>query len=554
MDTRNYERQKNTGKNMKLWIILFSFFLTIFMGAMELPKIVKAAEPTISVKEINYLNSTITLQLNSRDTQVFYSNSQKKTWDIVEGKINSDNTITMDISWITPSSNYVITFKGNYSTGIATVVIPKQATNFRATYNKAQSTVSFSNEGTRTVQWRKKGSSTWKTVDANTIAKEMSYLYTNGATVVFRLAPTNGTSATDYGFRASNEATVIITKKTAAPSITVNGSRFLIAAKKGMAYRTVNSDGTETDWTSVGGTANLMLTDIAPQVMYSADSTEQKEVTLQFRANATSSSQISKIATIMVPVQEGPPNEDKYGISLKYTSSSTLALQVKAATSTMPFEYTVVKEGFDLDYQTAVWTPITANTAVSISKTQAPKGSHIYLRKKSTDASAGAAFTLASAEIDVTGGNGVLYPDAMVASSVTTLITTSGVCKIDNSSAYLTFTLYSPVETTVSAIDFYDSYGNKRGTVTSKSTVSANSKSTGVNDKYIITTKITSTESINNVTKEVLYAYITLANSEVIRSSQEAGILLYLYPNSKLNNPSEDNYTNDFKRIYESTD
>jgi len=540
--------QKQRIKTSRVYISAILLLLALVVYATQ-AKTASAAS-SITVTEINYLESTVTLKVNG-DTKVYFSDSKKTTWDEVPGDIGSDSKITMDISWIPVTQNYVLNFKGDVSTDIVSVTIPKQATNFKASFNKAKGVVTFSNAGTRTVEWRKDGSTAWNTVDTNTFAAQLSYLFDNGAVLRFRLAPVNGTSSMDVGARASKEVAVTISKKAAAPNVTVNGSSFTIAVKKGMAYRYVNADGTTTDWTTISSSASLLLSDVAAKALYREGGTTQSKVTLQFRSNASSSSMVSKIATVTVPVQEGPPDENTYGISLSYLSSSSLSLTVKAASSTVPFEYTVVEADDELSYTSASWTTVSSSTAVTLTKAKAPAGSHIYVRKKSVAATDTVDFALASQEIDITGTQGVVYPDALTATTLTTLITTAGVCRTDDSSSYLSFTFYSPTQTTVSSVRFIDSYGISAGTVTCKSTVSKNASSTSNNDKYIITTKITSTSTIDTATEKLLYAELTLANSEVITSTDQSGLRLYIYPGSTLNNPkNDDTYTGEFNRIY----
>ncbi len=533
---------------------LTSSLFVMMIFTLILPRHASAAS-SIFVKEINYENSTITLQLNSGDTEVYFSDSAKKNWIPVPGKISNNNTVTMDISWVPVTKNYVMTFKGNASTSVSSVTIPKQMTNFKATYNKVKGLMSFSNVGSRTIQWRKKGSTTWNTVNTSTISAEMNYLCTNGATVYFRLAPINGNSFAS-GSRPSKEVTINIPKKASAPSVLVDGSAFTIAVKKGMAYRTLYADGTTSNWTTVSSNTNLLLRSIALSVFSDAE-TAQAAVTLQFRTNATSANQVSKITTVRIPIQEDAPNADTYGISLNYTSSTTMSLQVKAASTTTPFEYTIVEKDKELNYQKASWTAITSSNAVSLNKDTAPAGCHIYVRKKSMNTSTSDNFTLASKEIDITGSTGNAFPDSPVASSLTTLISTAGVCKTSRMSSYLTFYLYCSTQTTVSSISFLDAYGINKGTVSCKSTVAKNANSTNSNDRYIITTKITSTGNIDTATEQMLYAKITLANSDVITSTPTAGVLLYLYPASKVNNPEDDDtkeFATKFERVYLSSD
>ncbi len=545
-----------TRKNLRNYLNpggLAASFLLLLAVVLLNHRSVNAAQVGIQVKEIDYYNSTLTLQCNSKDTAVWFSDSSKKKWEALPGPASGGQTITMDISWISPSTSYTLNFKGDYSESIVSVTIPKQVSNFKASFNKQKGSVTFTNAGNRTIQWRKKGSSVWKVLNADTHNAEISNYFTNGIQLYYRLAPVNGTGSLSPGMRASNEAFLTVPKKAAAPSITVNGSRFSIPVKRGMAYRKLNSDGSMSEWTTFTATKDLLLNDIAPEVLYNGNTTG-KEAMLQFRTNASSSSQVSNIATITIPVQKPAPGEEAYGIALSYTSSSALSLSVKAASASTPFEYTVVGKDKDLNYQIATWKTINTSSAVSVSKSTAPEGSSIYIRQKATEASSASGFALPSVALNLTGSNGVVYPPAAKAAQLTTLVSTSGVCRTGNSSGYLTFFLYSPTQTTVSAIEFYDAYGNNKGTVPSKSSVTVNTKSTGPEDKYLITTRITSTESINTLTEETLYANITLANQEVIRSTADQGVLLYLYPGTVVSNPVDQDFSTNFKRIYLSND
>ena len=149
-----------------------------------------------------------------------------------------------------------------------------------------------------------------------------------------------------------------------------------------------------------------------------------------------------------------------------------------------------------------------------ISNTDAPEGSRIYLRKKSVRASQDIEFSLASKEIEIIGANGVIYPKAATAKSLTTLVTTVGICNEDNTAGQLSFTLFSPTKTTVSSIEFKDQYGNSKGTATVKSTVASNSSAKNSSENYIITTKITNTGALNNATEKELFGTITFANGD----------------------------------------
>ena len=551
---------KNTAKcsrNTFLCIIASVLFLLTLAFGVFSPKTAYAAGAGISIQEINYDNSTITIKVNPGDTVVYFSDENRKTWEAIPTDIGTDRLVTLDISWISPASKYILTFKGDASTEVVKVTIPKQVSNFKASYNKVRGTVSFTNHYNRTIQWRKKDSYIWNTVNTDTFASQLEMLCTQGAAIYLRLAPTNGyivNGTLTESARPSKEISITVPKKTAAPNILINGSKFSIQLDKNMAYRTVASDGTLGEWKNVTTSANLWLKDIAGSALYTNSGTPQNEVTLQFRKNPTSTSQVSHIATVTVPIQEAPPSESEHGIEVNYTSSTTFALQIKAASETKPFEYTIVKPDDTLNYAAASWTSVTSNAEVTIKKEKAPAGSHVYVRKKSVSASDNVKFSLASKEIDITGSKGVQYPDSAQATTLKTLVTTAGVCNSENSAGNLTFTLYSPTKTTVSSISFRDQYGNTKGTVSLKSSVSMNSSSNLITDQYIITTKITSTVNLDAFTETKLYAYITLANNDVIESTVDSGVLLYIYPSSKINNSENKEYTSAFERLYSSTE
>lgn len=546
----NVNNIKNGYTIKLLKFILSSIATAVFLNLLIISGAVYAAYYPIEIKEINYEKSSITLKANDSSSQIYFSDSSQKNWEVIPGRLDSGNTITMDISWISQTANYTLNFKGDKGSEITSVTIPKQVTDFKAEFSAAKGTVIFSNTYNRTIQWRKKDSTVWKNVNMATFHNEISYLFNNGATLVFRLAPVNGSGRFDAGLRPSKEVTVKIPKKADAPVITVDGSRFSISLKKGMAYRLINSDGSVTDWIKVDSNKNISLHSIASAAMYKNKNTEQKEVKLQFIANYTGTAYTSRISTVVIPIQEGPPDIDGNGISLEYVSSNKLSLQVKTATAAAPFEYTIVDKDDSLSYETAKWSTISSNEAVYVTKSSAKEGSKIYVRKKSVAAGDDKDFALASAEIAITGIDGVTYPDKAKIDSLTTLLTTAGVCVEGKSSSYLTFSLYSPYSATVKEISFSDSYGSRKGVVPCTSTVTKNQSSTGANDAYIITTKITSTASIDAYTEEKLYATITLSNSEVISSTPNSGILLYIYPASRVKNPTDEGYTKDFKRIF----
>lgn len=553
MHRANVARDAKKAVKLHLVLTLLAILLVAILTicAWQAEK-VRAAEPSITVQEINYDNSTITLKSSAGDSAIYFSDSKGKKWEAIPGTLSSDHMMIMDISWISTSSKYTILFKGNVSTQAVSVTLPKQLTTFKATYNRVKGSLAYTNQGTRVVEWRKKDSYLWNKINTGTFTKDLEMLCTQGATVCLRLASIPGKTTNgvvDAGERPSKEVVITIPKKTAAPAVAINGSKFFISATKNLSYRTVSPDGSSSEWKTVNATTNLMLESLAASTLYTNETTTQKEVILQFKKNATDVAQGSHITTITIPKQEGVPDEVENGISIHYTSATSLALTVKAASTKKPFEYTIIKPDCTLNYQEATWNSITSSTAVSIADSKAPKGSHIYVRKASQQENGDIKFSLASKEIDITGSAGVIYPVSAIASELTTLITTAGVCNTNSTDGNLTFTLYSPTKATVSSISFRDQYGNNKGSVTCKSSVSVNSKSTSEFDQYIITTKITSTADLDYVTETKLYADVKLSNQDTVTSTTTTGIMLYIYPKTSVNNTEDKTYTSSFERI-----
>ncbi len=540
---------------------------------------IAASGKQLTIVEINYDESTITFQSANSDSKLYLSDSKQKKWEEFQGFQNG--RITVDISWISVSTNYQLSFKGDVSTDAGLVVLPKQITNLKATYRaSSEYPVSFTNAGSRTIQWRKNNSTIWSEWNKQTTNRDLSYLIVNGATLYFRLAPENGTSQTSPGLRPSKEIKVKVPAKSAAPSISINASNFMVSLKSGMQYRlvTLDEDGNTTqeeEWKEINSTKNYSLTELAPEALYSGTAVktsgkETKDISIQFKKKATASTQESKLTTITIPAQDKAPDKDTIGASISYTSSSSLELLVKAASSSSPYEYSIVKKEdvqAEPDYSNMTWSSLTSSSPVSLNKTKAPVGSQIYIRKKSVSSLGKEDFALASDSVKITGDDGISYPDGTQLTGVTTVVAPAGTIHAGNYGKTKEFTIFSYTKTTVSSITFLNSYGNVVGTAECSSTVAKNNDSgaAGTERAYIITTKITSTaglDQLSSALEEKLYAKLVLANGEEIVSTDTAGILLYLYPSSKATTPSSydksnygeyyDSYMTAFERLYKS--
>ncbi|MCR4722141.1 MAG: hypothetical protein K5655_10480 [Lachnospiraceae bacterium] len=534
----------------------------VFVAMMLLIGKVEAnAAGSVSVKEVNYADSTIKVQLGASDNLLLISDARMKKWEAIPIEKAFDNTITMDISWVSLSKDYTLSLKGDISTEPVSVVIPKQSAALRASYNTATGKISFTGE-TGAVEWRKKESIEWEDVPADNDFKAiLDSMCTYGATVVFRTKGANGTSATNPGRRPGKEISVNVPKKIAAPNIKIDDGTLTVAVNSDMQYRLADSKGNpvSSEWINISKDEKMPLQQLASASMVNAQSPTATEVTyIQFRTKATASKQVSNVRTIEVPAQVDLDSSQKTNITISYTSSTSFEINVPFAGTQTPYEYCIIntsdqEDGITInDVEELTWKVINSSTPVPISrdKNNADEGSLIYVRKKAVGTFGEAGYELASPPFLAGIVN---YPGEVSTGvgTVTWLSTVAGRCNGNNPDGYLSFNLYSPTNSLVSEIKFVDSIsiGTTRDTLTRTSgdfrcTVTTNNDP-GVTDdtRYIISTTIVSTAKLDRFANEEstrkMLAYITLDNStEAFKSTLDKGIGLYILPSSKVDNPS----------------
>lgn len=515
----------------------------------------EAETKAVTVKEVNYENSTMTVKMNAADNYLYISNGQMKKWECVPGTIDSNHDFVMDISWIPVGSDYTMTLKGDSDDeNVEKIIIRKQATKLSASYNMFKKTITFKNADDRKIEWKKKDALMWQELPSETVMQQiLDGLCMNGATILFRLAPENGTSAENAGLRASKEVSVNIAKKSAAPTVTINNEKMTIPVKKGMEYRYADEEGNAISpvWSEVSKDDDILLESIAGNAMCDSATGDTKDVYIQFRTAATSSKQVSNITTIKVPAQKPLGSSVIDGIKLKYTSLTTFEISVSAADSTNPFEYCIIKakdykEGTRITSLDEIeWKEINSKSPVVIDqdKDHVETGSQVYVRRKAYGTQGETSYRLASTFFYV---GEVKYPHDIETYSegLEWLRTIAGVCSPDNPEGYLTFNLYSETESVISKLEFVDYSSQKSyGTVQFKSNVYANPDTSDTNPahRYIINTQIISTENLDNRADDEntcrMLAYMTIG-SAVTKSDETKGIALYLYPATKVNNPA----------------
>lgn len=537
---------------------------------------VEAASKLI-VKSVDYEKSEITLLTTSGDTVAYFSDAKKKNWEMVPGKFVGGE-ITLDISWINVSKNYTITFKGDVSTSILSVTLPKQNAKFKAKYKANEETpFTFTNTNSGTIQWRKDGMSTWTNWNSATKNEDLSYLKSKGATLYFRVESVPG-NAISAGQRASREVTVKIPAKGTAPTVTLDVAKMTIPLNNKMKYRVLTLDengalNEGVDWNEVKTTKNYPMSEIVSVATYvKGRSLASQPVILQVKTKATASVQESKVTSILIPAQSAAPTVEEAKASIAYTSSASLELVIGAASVEDPYEYCIVDANDyrddGLDYTDLTWIAVTSAAKIPLTEEKAETGSHIYIRKKSVGTQGEDDFALASVELDLTGSNGVQYPDPPKMKELVTIAVPAGVIHKGDYGKSESFTMYSVSNTTVTSMEF--KYGSTSyGTVELSSTAAMNASGKETVDKkddWIITTKITSMEALaakEDAWNKELYATITLSNGEKIVSTVDnGGLMLYLYTPSEINNPEESDkqdygeyykmYRTDFERVYQS--
>lgn len=554
--------KKNFLKMIKSSLQFIVALPAVFAAVIFLAGDVKAgAAQSVSVTSINYDDSTITVRLGDSDNLLLISDAKKKKWEAIPIEKSYDNTVVMDISWISSSKDYVLSLKGDISTEPVSVTIPKQSAALRATYNTATGKIGFTGE-TGAVEWRKKDSIYWADVPSDEIFKaQLDSMCNYGAAVVFRTKGTNGTGVSNPGKRPGKEVVVVVPKKIAAPNIKINDNTLTITVNSNMQYRMADSKGNPvtSEWTNINKDEDMPLEQLASASMVNAQGSNTTQISyIQFRTRATASKQVSNVKTIEIPAQIDIDQSQKENITINYTSSTSFDICVPYASTQNPYEYCIIntsdqEDGITVnDGEDITWKVINSTSPVPISrdKNGADEGSLVYVRKKASGTLGETGYELASPPYLVGIVN---YPGEISTptGSITWLTTVAGKCNGSNPDNYLRFDLYSPTSSLISEIQFVDSVsiGTTRATLTRAAgdfecEWSVNNDPFKTDDtRYIIRTTIKSTSKLDGFATEErtrkMLANITLENStEAFKSTSDKGVGIYILPASKVNNPS----------------
>ncbi|MBE5962557.1 MAG: hypothetical protein E7256_14465 [Lachnospiraceae bacterium] len=523
------KKAKFLNKRLLPWIVSLGVFAILML--VSIPGLLAgaaSAAPSVSVTAIDYDAETITVKASKSDTKIFISNSSQTTWEAIENPIDSKTyEVVFDISWVSKTSDYILSIKGDYSTTPVKVTLPKQNSNFKAVLNTSTNTMTYYNlNGETTVYWRKSVSTTWNKLDTKSqtdiadFAKEVERFALQGITLYFRTGQTKGTSIQNTGSRPSKEVAVKISKRAAAPSVTVNYAKEAISVRPTLEYKL----STESEWTKIS-TTTLNLADLAEEAFATATAkgvTEGESVDIDFRTKATTTKVASRVNTITIEGQKETPDNieieyigstmfqitiDSKDVKVTNEDKTVTTEEIPAASTTNPYEYAIVLEGKTFNAAKATWTAITSNEPVKISSTTAPVGSKIYIRKKATSS----AFATYPVSFEISGYTGV------------STITETTLVKYTGQDKTLTFAVNVPcADTTISSLTF----GGKEVTFT----MTEPTKSTS---GYTATVKITGTSNIDGTSSllnKSLNGKIKFSNGDTI----ENGLTLTVYTGVKL--------------------
>jgi len=577
----------------KVCTFLRGTFAVGFLSAAALFSPAKA-DAALSVTNIDYDKSEMTIKSDAKDTTLYFSNSSAKKWDTCVGEFGEDGTYVMDISWISVTKNYPITFKGDVSTDVLKVTLPKQVPNFKVKYDKVNTRFNYTNDGGREIEYRKNNTSAWEEIpssdQSNQLQELIQRLTENGATLYFRLKGENGTSDSAVGKRPSKEVSCKIAKKANAPSVSLNTSNNTIAVQAGWQVRQVDvrtksdvqyvtgwkkasesyTDATNENgfWHTYTAKGNIPLTEIAKDMMLDNTSDAKTEgsnedyIYLQFRKKATSSAQVSRMTTIKIPKQETTPEP---GITLELTSLTTYKVTFTNASISQPFEYCVVPEE-DItgtgdtakisNLQDVTWKTSNSGVGIELKQKDAPEGSRIFYRRKAIGSLGSDDFKLAT-NYKVYSNAGLTYPTSSTQDVL--LNTTDGkmtVSKIDgqcvqsDTSHYITFSITTEYNQAIDKIYLSNLPGNKMSAPcvpVFTSTVKSAGKDSAGKNKYIINAtikEISLPQDYKQIVEDqgeiTLYAYITLktpsgsSDAPCIISTETSGLIITINKKSSI--------------------
>ncbi len=342
----------------------------------------------VSFGRIDY--EDLTMQVYSNNNAVVYYSTDGSTWSELESEYNAQaGAYSMDIAWVSASSDVTLYFKGDTVKTVKTVVLPSANSSISVEYDRVEGEFTFSSvDAADDFEWRKTSDYYWNKVSLTESSASyqdfmatMESLRTKGGKIVIRTPQTIGTNADNPGTRPSAEVTITIPARAAAPAIKVNLTKLTLNTASSMEYY----DEATGFWMECD--SNMSIEDIAPKALAVNGG---RTVTLQFRKAATNTAPYSKTRILTIPGQGAAPTigGNTSDLSYYYTGKdSKLVLQFNSASAANAYQYVIVKEGGTFN-PAGSWKTVTSSKAIVLSKATAPKGCTVYIRKKGVDENA----------------------------------------------------------------------------------------------------------------------------------------------------------------------
>ncbi len=343
--------------------------------------------PAVGVGTIDYEACSMVVLKNKND-KVYYSDSKKKTWTLLEGtEINDGNALLMDISWISEKKDYELNLKGSENETIVPVTLPKSNTSLKVKFDKVEGVLDFTNEDNAKIfQWRKAASTgEWEeapvqllnntTGSAVTFKDEIELMRVKGGKISVRIPQVPGESASKVGSRPSKTVNVSISKRGNAPSVKVVSKKLTVRTSTAMEY-CIAPTTAGSIWEPCE--KNMLISDFSEDAL-------KKDITIAVRKKKTERAPYSKTAYVEVPSQREAP--DPAVVKTVAESEKKFTFSIPTASDSTPYQYVAVKasavSGFD--FSKASWKNLKSSKEVKFSEKSYPKGSKIYVRLMGND-------------------------------------------------------------------------------------------------------------------------------------------------------------------------
>ncbi len=368
----------------KLRLLPILVLCSLILWLLPADRALAAEASAVSFGTVNY--ELLTLQVYNNNNNVVYYSEDNSTWSEIEGGYNNDaKAYNFDISWVSDTKDVTLYFKGDIVKSVKAITLPMQNSSISVEYDKVEGEFTFSEvEESDYFEWRKATDYYWNKVSFTETSSSyqsflatMENLRTKGAKIIIRTPQVIGSGAGNVGMRPSAEITITIPARIAAPSVKVRTSKLTLTTTTALEYYDEESE----VW--VECERDMSIEELAPKALYQNGG---KSVTLLFRKSATRSAAHSKTQKLIIPGQTGAPTLGGSSSEVTYYYvNSKLVMQFNRASTKDIYEYCVVRDGGELDPARASWKAVSKSSLMTVSRSTAPDGSTIYIRRRGTD-------------------------------------------------------------------------------------------------------------------------------------------------------------------------